>query len=136
MIKKLKKIGEPLLGYSIVAIVLIGTIAIFTLFAGGIMRVFGFEYTSVKSIIVFFTIVTIVGFPIETLALIFPKALLSLDKITLKLARFLFVLLDTLATMFTIALVDYFMESVSASDISIFVLSLLMALLSMKDVDK
>lgn len=136
MINKLKKILEPIIGYVIVFIVLIAVISVIAILGGGIMRLFGFEYTSVKSIIIFFTIVTIVGFPIETLALSFPKALLSLDKITIKLAKILFVILDTLSTMLTMSLIDYFMGSVSASDISIFVISFIIALLSMKDLNE
>ena len=136
MINKLKKILEPIIGYGIVFIVLIAVISVIAILGGGIMRLFGFEYTSVKSIIIFFTIVTIVVFPIETLALSFPKALLSLDKITIKLAKILFVILDTLSTMLTMSLIDYFMGSVSASDISIFVISFIIALLSMKDLNE
>ena len=136
MINKLKKILEPIIGYGIVFIVLIAVISVIAILGGGIMRLFGFEYTSVKSIIIFFTIVTIVGFPIETLALSFPKALLSLDKITIKLAKILFVILDTLSTMLTMSLIDYFMGSVSASDVSIFVISFIIALLSMKDLNE
>lgn len=136
MINKLKKILEPIIGYGIVFIVLIAVISVIAILGGGIMRLFGFEYTSVKSIIIFFTIVTIVGFPIETLALSFPKVLLSLDKITIKLAKILFVILDTLSTMLTMSLIDYFMGSVSASDISIFVISFIIALLSMKDLNE
>ncbi len=136
MINKLKKILEPIIGYGIVFIVLIAVISVIAILGGGIMRLFGFEYTSVKSIIIFFTIVTIVGFPIETLALSFLKALLSLDKITIKLAKILFVILDTLSTMLTMSLIDYFMGSVSASDISIFVISFIIALLSMKDLNE
>ena len=136
MINKLKKILEPIIGYGIVFIVLIAVISVIAILGGGIMRLFGFEYTSVKSIIIFVTIVTIVGFPIETLALSFPKALLSLDKITIKLAKILFVILDTLSTMLTMSLIDYFMGSVSASDISIFVISFIIALLSMKDLNE
>lgn len=136
MINKLKKILEPIIGYGIVFIVLIAVISVIAILGGGIMRLFGFEYTSVKSIIIFFTIVTIVGFPIETIALSFPKALLSLDKITIKLAKILFVILDTLSTMLTMSLIDYFMGSVSASDISIFVISFIIALLSMKDLNE
>ena len=136
MINKLKKILEPIIGYGIVFIVLIAVISVIAILGGGIMRLFGFEYTSAKSIIIFFTIVTIVGFPIETLALSFPKALLSLDKITIKLAKILFVILDTLSTMLTMSLIDYFMGSVSASDISIFVISFIIALLSMKDLNE
>lgn len=100
------------------------------------MGLFGFEYTSVKSIIIFFAIVAIVGFPIEILALSFPKVLLSPDKITIKLAKVLFVILDTISTMFTMALVDYFMESVSASDMSIFMISFIMALSSMENLNE
>ena len=136
MINKLKKILEPIIGYGIVFIVLIAVISVIAILGGDIMRSLGFEYTSVKSIIIFFTIVTIVGFPIETLALSFPKALLSLDKITIKLAKILFVILDTLSTMLTMSLIDYFMGSVSASDISIFVISFIIALLSMKDLNE
>ena len=136
MINKLKKILEPIIGYGIVFIVLIAVISVIAILGGGIMRLFGFEYTSVKSIIIFFTIVTIVGFPIETLALSFPKALLSLDKITIKLAKILFVILDSLSTILTMSLIDYFMGSVSASDISIFVISFIIALLSMKDLNE
>ena len=128
MINKLKKILEPIIGYGIVFIVLIAVISVIAILGGGIMRLFGFEYTSVKSIIIFFTIVTI--------ALSFPKALLSLDKITIKLAKILFVILDTLSTMLTMSLIDYFMGSVSASDISIFVISFIIALLSMKDLNE
>ena len=57
MINKLKKILEPIIGYGIVFIVLIAVISVIAILGGGIMRLFGFEYTSVKSIIIFFTIV-------------------------------------------------------------------------------
>ncbi len=97
------------------------------------MRIFGFEYTSIKSIIIFFIIVAIAGFPIEILSIVIPKALLALDKITIKWAKMLFILLDTLSTMFTMSLIDYFMGSVSASDLSILVISFMIALLSIKD---
>lgn len=97
------------------------------------MRLFGFEYTSIKSIIIFFIIVAIVEFPIEILVSAFSKVLVSLDKITIKSAKSIFILLDTLSTMFTMSLIDYFMGSVSASDLSILVISFIIALLSMKD---
>ncbi|MGL5870458.1 YrvL family regulatory protein [Clostridium chrysemydis] len=45
----------------------------------------------------------------------------------------IFILLDTLSTMFTMSLIDYFMGSISASDLSILVISFIIALLSMKD---
>lgn len=136
MRKKARKIIEPMIGYGIVVIILLAIISGIAILGGGIMRLFGFEYTSVKSIILFFAIVAIVGFPIETLVLALPKALLSLDKITIKVGQALFVILDTMSTMFTMAFVDYYMGSVSASELSIFVVSVIIALSSMKDLKK
>lgn len=133
IINKLKNILKPIIGYGFVSIILIAVISVIAILGGGIMRLFGFEYTSIKSIIIFFIIVAIVGFPIEILVSAFSKVLVSLDKITIKSAKSIFILLDTLSTMFTMSLIDYFMGSVSASDLSILVISFIIALLSMKD---
>ncbi|AZV57636.1 YrvL family regulatory protein [Clostridium sp. AWRP] len=136
MIKKLKKLLKLIIGYGIVAIILIASISVVSIFGGGIMQLFGFKYYSIRSIILFFAIVAVVGFPIEIFALWLPKILLSLDKITMKLAKILFVILDTISTMLTMTLVDYFMRSVSASDTAILVISFLMAVSSTKDLEK
>ena len=45
------------------------------------MRLFGFYYTSVGSIILFFIIATIISYPFSLLADVLPKALLMLEKI-------------------------------------------------------
>ena len=136
MLKSIKKVLEPILGYGIVVIFLIAIIAVFALFGGAIMRIFGFQYDSVMSIIIFFVVVTVIGFPAETLSLALPRALLSLNKITIRTAKIVFVILDALSTAITMAVVDYFMESVSAKDIAILVISILIALISMRDVDQ
>lgn len=44
------------------------------------MRLFGFYYTSVGSIILFFIIATIISYPFSLLADVLPKALLMLEK--------------------------------------------------------
>lgn len=79
--------------------------------------------------------VAITGFPAETLALALPRALLSLEKITIRSAKILFVILDVFSTVFTMAVIDYFMESISASAMAILVIAILMAMISMKDVN-
>ena len=95
------------------------------------MRVFGFRYNSVGSVILYFTIVSVVGFPLEIIIKALSKALNSLLKIDRKIEKTLFILMDTLGTGITMAIVDYFMESVSASDLSIFVTSFILAILSL-----
>lgn len=49
-------------------------------------------------------------------------------------AKILFVVLDTSLSMIMFSAVDYFMKSVSATPISLFVVSLVMSLLYMNDV--
>ena len=55
-------------------------------------------------------------------------------KITVIEAKVLFVVLDTLLSMLMMSIVDYFMKSVSATAVSLFMVSLVMALLCMNDV--
>lgn len=135
MWNKLKRVWEPILGYSIVAIIFIGIVSIPALLGGGIMKLFGFRYDSIGSIIIFFMASAVIGFPLETFVGAFSKALLSVGKATLCQAKVIFVLLDTMASMIVLALVDYFMRSVYATELSIFVVALVMALLSVKELD-
>lgn len=77
------------------------------------MRLFGFYYTSVGSIILFFIIATIISYPFSLLADVLPKALLMLEKIDKQSAVIMYLLLDTFATFMGLRIVDYFMQSIS-----------------------
>ena len=98
------------------------------------MHLFGFEYRSIGQLILFFVIVAVVGFPLELFAKAFPEAMLYLGRLSLQDARILFVLLDLLSTIFSMAIVDYFMDSVSTTFVSVLVVGLIMALTSVKDI--
>lgn len=136
MINKLKVRLGSIIGFGISAIILIIIISLIFILSGGIMKLFGFQYNSVGNVILFFSVVAIIGFPTELLALAFPKALLALNKINMKSAKILFVMLDTISTMFIMSLVDYFMDSVVASDMAIFVISFIIAITSIRDLEK
>ena len=56
----LKKNKEKLIIFIICGTIFIAALAIIALFSGAIMRLFGFQYHSVGSIILFFVIATIV----------------------------------------------------------------------------
>lgn len=129
--KNFKRIVKSITGYGLVVIVLIAIISVFAILGGGIMRFFGFRYNSVGSVILYFTIVAIVGFPLEIIIKALSKALNILLKINRKIEKTLFILMDTLGTGITMAIVDYFIESVSASDLSILVISFIIAILSL-----
>lgn len=134
--KKLKSILMSIIGYGITVLALILIISVLSILGGGIMKLFGFEYSSIGNIILFFIIVALIGFPIETFALALPRALLSLDKVTLEQAKVLFVTLDTVSTMITMYIVDYFMVGISASDIALFIIAFIMAVTSMKELER
>ncbi len=133
---RMKKLFTAAIAYGLIAGIIVAIVAVIAYFGGAIMSVFGFEYVSPGSIVLFFLITAIAGFPAETIAKAFPRALLSLEKITARGAKILFVILDTAATAVTMAIVDYFMDSVSASDISILIISLILAILSRENFDE
>lgn len=132
--KKFRTFLGKFLGYGITALVLFGVFSLVALFGGAIMHFFGFTYQSVGSIILFFVITGLAGFPCEILARALPMALLHMGKLSITAARVVFFLLDMTVTVFFMLLVDYFMDSVSATDLSVIVIAAMMALSSVGDI--
>lgn len=129
------KYGAKLIAFLIVAVIIIAVISVIAVFAGFIMRFFGFEYTSVWSIIWFFLVATVLSYPIDLFAEVLPNVLLnSFHKVTVGQARFIYVFLDTIASAIGLTVVDKFMESVSATDTAIFVASFILALLNINEI--
>jgi len=122
-------------GFLIVLGIIVFIVSLVALFGGALMKMFGFTYQSIGSIILFFTISGILAFPIELFVKAIPKVLFShFKKINVLEAKILFVVLDTLLSMTMFSAVDYFMKSVSATPVALFAVSLVMALLCMNDV--
>ena len=133
--EKIKAILGKLIGFLIIVAIIVAIISLLALFGGALMKMFGFTYKSVGSIILFFAISGILAFPIELFVKAVPKVLFShFKKINEFEAKVMFVVLDTLLSMAMFSMVDYFMKSVSATPISLFVVSLVMSLLCMNDV--
>ena len=134
MKEKSKKYIGNTLGISMVILGIMGIFSVIAIFGGGIMKIFGFEYQSVGHVILFFVITGVLSFSTEMLAKGFANALLALNKINIPVARVLFVGLDMLSTGLSMYIVDYFMNCVSATPLSIFVISFLFAILSVSDI--
>lgn len=117
-------------------VLFIGIMSVIALFCGAIMSIFGFRCRSVGSAILFFIMGTVVSYPLSRIAGTLPRTLLYFGKISKGTAVPLYLLLDTVATMFGLKTVDYFMESVSATDFAIVVVSLLLALPGIRDIDE
>lgn len=126
------KIITVLLGGCLLAAVL----SIFALLSGAVMKLFGFEYQSPASVILFFIAGAMLSYPLGLIAGALPKALLSLKRLSERAVKFLYVCLDTFATFLGFRITDYFMTSVSAENRSIIVVSLLFALLGVSEIGK
>lgn len=108
-------------------------LSIIALISGSIMKIFGFQYKSIGNIVLFFIIATIMSFPLNLIAGAFPKAFLKLGKINRQTAFIIYLILDTIATSFGLLVVDYYMPTVSATNISIIIISLLFAFMGKDD---
>lgn len=108
-------------------------LSIIALIIGSIMKIFGFQYKSIGNIILFFIIATIMSFPLNLIAGAFPKALLKLGKINRQTAFIIYLILDTIATSLGLLVVDYYMPTLSATNISIIIISLLFAFMGKDD---
>ncbi len=131
-----KSVGISLLGYGLITMVVLCVVVVLALVGGGIMKLFGFTYQSAGSIVFYFVIAAVLGLPMELFAKALPQALLELGRLNQLAARVLFVVLDTAFTAISFAVVDCFMNSVSASDLAIWVLSAILALSCVKDIGK
>lgn len=80
--------------------IFIAVLSIISVISGAIMRLFGFQYKSVGSIVLFFIIATALSFPLNLIAGGLPKALYELGRISKKVALILYLILDTVATSF------------------------------------
>lgn len=131
-----KKYHENIITFLLLGVLFVGVVSVIALFGGAIMKIFGFEYKSVGSIILFFIIATIISCPVNLIAGALPKVLLSFDRLSKQVAILLYIILDTVATSFGLSIVDYFMETVSATGFSIIIVSFLLALPGITDIDE
>ena len=125
----LKDVLDSFLVFLAAVILFIGAIALMCVFGGEVMRVFGFQYSSLRSVIEFFVIGAIISWPISLAAEAIPKVLCYDKKLIKKWqAVIMYVVLATFATALGLFVVDSHTTKVVANQPSIIVVSLLLAL--------
>ena len=127
---------EKLITFIVCGTIFVAVLSVIALLSGVIMRLFGFRYQSIWSIILFFIIATVVSYPINLIAGGLPKAFYKLKRISKNIAIILYLALDTIATCFGLLIVDYCMSTIAASDLSILVISFILALPGIEDFKK
>lgn len=130
------KYQENIITFLLFAVLFVGVLSVIALFGGAVMKIFGFEYRAIESIILFFLIATFVSYPLSLIAGTLPKVLLFGGRLTKRSAVLLYIILDTTATSFGLSIVDYFMETVSATDFAIVFVSFILSLFEINDIDQ
>ena len=128
-----KKHYPAVIGSLLLGLLFLAVISAIAIFGGVVMTWFGFTYRSIGSIVLFFVIATVLSLPISLFAKALPRVLLFRFGFPRSLAVVLFVGLDTFATFVGLRIVDRFMDSVATTDTAIFAVSLLLALVSIRD---
>ena len=100
-----------------------------------VMRWFGASYDSLSTMILFVLFCGALGFPVQILVKALPRALLMLHRISMGRAKALLVVLDTAALFLTMALVDWLMSTVLVGYVILLLIALVMAVLSMDDLE-
>ena len=132
--KGVKRILRSIFGIGAGLLILFSVIAVLSVFGGAVMHLFGFEYRSVGSAVLFFVLAALAGFPAEIAAKAVPKALLSLGRLSVRQAKALFILLDMAVTMVSMAVIDALMDSVTTTFFSVFVIALVLAVFSVSEI--
>lgn len=114
-------------------VLFIGAVSIIAVISGTLMKVFGFEYKSVVGLILFFMAATVLSYPLNLVAGALPKALFSVGRIRHNQALILFLILDTVATSCGMIILDSLMISISATKVSIVIISFLLAVPGKED---
>ena len=125
----LKDVLDSFLVFLAAVILFIGAIALLCVFGGEVMRVFGFQYSSLRSVIEFFVIGAIISWPVSLAAEAIPKVLCYDKRMIPKwMAVVMYVVLATFATALGLFAVDSHTTKVVANQPSIIAVSFLLAL--------
>ena len=125
----LKDVLDSFLVFLVAVILFIGAIALMCVFGGEVMRVFGFQYSSLRSVIEFFVIGAIISWPVSLAAEAIPKVLCYDKRMIPKwMAVIMYVILATFATALGLFAVDSHTTKVVANQPSIIAVSFLLAL--------
>ena len=131
MEEKIRKMLGVALGSTVMCLIVFGVFAVIALVGGNLMALFGFRYDGIGSLLLFFLLGAVVGLPLEVFSSAFPRALYAVGKISRWGAKALYNPLDSLFTMGSFWLIDQWMESVSATGLSLCIIGFCMSVATM-----
>ncbi len=130
MRERLGKLLASAAGGGAMCLILFAVFAAVALLSGNLMTLLGFRYASTGHLLLYFLAAEVISLPLDLFCQGLPRALYELGKVRKWEANLLYVPLEAMCTVFSFWLVDRFMDSVSATGISLWAMALIMALLS------
>lgn len=129
MWKVMKRLIVPFLGYLVIGGLILGVVSIIAMFGGVYMHLFGFQYESVGTLILFFILVSIISLPLESLAIYLTQFMIRLG-LAQKNYGLVYIFFDVSSCFIAMQIVDYFMPSIVSTRLSILLFALTLSLIT------
>ncbi|WMI81018.1 YrvL family regulatory protein [Anaerotignum sp. MB30-C6] len=129
MWKVMKRLIVPFLGYLVIGGLILGVVSIIAMFGGVYMHLFGFQYESVGTLILFFILVSIISLPLESLAIFLTQFMIRLG-LAQKNYGLVYIFFDVSSCFIAMQIVDYFMPSIVSTRLSILLFALTLSLIT------
>lgn len=131
MKEKIQKLFVCLLGTGILFSLVFLVFAVVAQLGGRLMGIFGFHYESMGQLLIYFLSAALFSLPLELFSTALPRALYRMGKVSRRQGNLLYIPLDTLCTVISFWLADKWIKGVSASALSLCILGLSMALVTL-----
>lgn len=129
MWNKIKHLLMPFLGYLIILSCILAVITILALFGGVYMHLFGFQYESVPSLVLYFIIVSVISLPLEAFSNFLTNLMIHIG-VAKKSYGLFYIFIDACSCFVVMQIVDFFMPSIVSSKLSIILFALTMSLIT------
>ena len=117
-----------LLAIGILVLIVLAVVGVIAVVCGTVLEWLGLRYDSVGQLLLYVLYSALLGLPLDLFSTASVRALYRLRKVDRRQGNLLYIPMDTLFTVAAFWLVDRWMDSVSATGLSLWVLGLGMAL--------
>lgn len=129
MWNKMKRLLTPFLGYLVILGCVLAIITVLALFGGVYMHLFGFQYESVASLVIYFIIISIISIPLESFANFLTEAMIHIGIVKKRYSLF-YIFIDVCSCFIVMQTVDYLMPSIVSTKLSFILFALTMSLIT------
>lgn len=128
MVKTIRTWIARLLAIGILVLIVLAVVGVIAVACGTVLEWLGLRYDSVGQLLLYVLYSALLGLPLDLFSTASVRALYRLRKVDRRQGNLLYIPMDTLFTVAAFWLVDRWMDSVSATGLSLWVLGLGMAL--------